>query len=276
MDRRLAVGGAVALALLIVTATVAVPAFFQATRENNTTSAYYYTAEVSTNATLTDATIHLSLPVDTDGDPLVKDVQVTSYDGPEVNWTTRVVDTERGPMLAIEAAEIVGEGRYYLVNENGSLASPEPITRAEAPDDMTGLRLEPALTRYEILAQVTVESFGDGIENGTIETRYPRGNSSLLSATYDYQPGACDPLWGGEEETCTAFLSDAYVSYETNPDAIVHVGPVELWGINEWGWFFANSFNEYTQRVEQTEIIGSHEGWIQIGGELQAGRGSYG
>lgn len=275
MDRRLLAGGVVVLALLVVIATVAVPALFQAQRENNTTSTYYYTAEVSTNATLTDATIYLPIPVGPDGDPLVEDVQVTSYGGPEANWTTRVVETARGPMLAIEASEVVGEERYYLVNENGSLARPEPITRAEAPEDMTGLRLEPALTRYEILAQVTVESFGNGIENGTIETRYPRGNSSLLSATYDYSPGECDPLWGGEEETCTAFLSDAYASYETKPTALVRVGPVELWGINEWGWFFANSFNEYTQRVEQVGFTGAHEGWVQVRGELQAGRGSY-
>ena len=140
---------------------------------------------------------------------------------------------------------------------------------------MTGLRLEPALTRYEILAQVTVESFGNGIENGTIETRYPRGNSSLLSATYDYSPDECDPVWSGEEQTCTRFRADMYASYDTKLSAIVHVGPVELWGINEWGWFFANSFNEYTQRVEQVEFHGSHDGWVSASGELQAGKGSY-
>ncbi|MDS0295330.1 hypothetical protein [Halogeometricum luteum] len=140
---------------------------------------------------------------------------MSSYGGPDANWTTSVVETERGPMLAVEAEEIVGEERYYLVNENGSLADPEPIRREDAPDDMTGLRFEPALTRYEIMAQVTVESFGNGIENGTIETRYPRGNSSLLSATYDYSPDECDPVWSDEEQTCTRFQADMYASYDT-------------------------------------------------------------
>jgi hypothetical protein len=275
MDRRLVVGGVVVLALLIVTATVAVPAFFEARKNDNTTSTYYYTAEVSTNATLTDATVYLPLPIGPDGTPTVTDVQVASYGGPDANWTTRIVDTRRGPMLAIEAREVVGEERYYLVNENGSLASPEPIPREEAPADMTGLRLEPALTRYEILAQVTVEPFGNGIEHGLIETRDPRGNASLLSATYDYTAGACDPVWGGEHGTCTAFRADVYASYDAKPSAVVRVGPIELWGINEWGWFFANSFNEYTQRAEGVELDGPHEGWVSVAGELQAGRGNY-
>jgi hypothetical protein len=167
-------------------------------------------------------------------------------------------------MLAVEAPEIVGLERYYLVNEHGSLARPDPIRRADAPEDVTGLRLEPALTRYGITAQLNVESVGDGIENGTIETPYPRGNSSTLSATYGYSPGDCEPVWGGEEQSCTALRADAYVAYETEPSAIVHVGAVELWGINEWGWFFANGFDEYTQRVEQVAFDGPHRGWIGV------------
>lgn len=95
-----------------------------------------------------------------------------------------------------------------------------------------------------------------------------------LSATYDYSPGECDPLLGGEEETCTAFLSEVYVSYETRPTALARVGSIELRGINEWGWFFANSFNEYAQRIEQAGFTGADEGGIQVRGELQAGRGS--
>ncbi|MBX0298302.1 hypothetical protein [Haloarcula nitratireducens] len=275
MNRRLVAGGAILVVLLLVTATVGIPALFELQKDNNTTATYYYTAEVSTNATLTDATLYLPLPVDPDGTPTVEDVRVANYDGPEANWTTSIVETQRGPMLAIEAEEIVGQARYYLVNENGSLASPEPIRRAEAPEDMSGLRLEPALTRYEVMAEVTIESFGNGIQNGTIETRYPRGNSSLLSATYDYSPNKCNPVWSGEYQTCTTFRADMYASYNTKSSAMVRVGAVELWGINEWGWFFANSFNEYTQRVEQIEFNGSHDGWVSATGELQTGKGRY-
>ena len=276
MNRRLLIATVGILAIVVVTAAVGLPLLFQFQKNNNTTSTYYYTAELSTNATLTDATFYLPIPVGPDGAPLIEDIQVSSSDGPAVEWSPRIIETERGPMLAIDAEEIVGEERYYLVNENGSLARPEPITRDEAPVDMSGLRLEPALTRYEIGAQVTVEPFGNGIENGLIETRYPRGNSSLLSATYAYRPDACEPVWGGAEETCTAFQSDLYATYETKDTAIVQAGPVELWGINEWGWFFANSFNEYTQRVQQVRFNGSHAGWESARGELQAGRGSYG
>lgn len=275
MNRRLITGVAIIFVLLIITATIGIPAFFQAQKNNNTTATYYYTAEVSTNATLTDATLYLPLPVNPDGTPTIETVQIASYGGPEANWTTSIVETQRGPMVAIEAEEIVGEEQYYLVNENGSLASPEPITREEAPDDMIGLRLEPALTRYEVMAQVTVESFGNGVENGTIETRSPRGNSSLLSATYDYSSGECDSVWSDEHQTCTTFQADMNASYDTKESAIVHIGGVELWGINEWGWFFANSFNEYTQRVDQVKLIGAHDGWMSATGELQAGKGSY-
>jgi hypothetical protein len=275
-SRRTLAAIAVVLAVLLVAAAVAVPAVFRAQRANNTTSNYYYSAEVSTNATLTNATLYLPLPLDPDGTPLVESARVTGPDGEPVDWTTRVVETPRGPMLAVETDEVVGEELYYLRNENGSPARPDPITRGEAPDDMTGLFLDPSLTRYEIRAEVTVESFGYGIANGTIETRYPRGNSSLLSATYDYEPGECEPVWGGAEQTCTAFQSDVYASYETKPSAIVRVGAVELWGLNEWGWFFANSFNEYTQRVEQVSFTGPHDGWANVAGELQAGKGSYG
>jgi hypothetical protein len=274
MNRRLIVGGVVVVALLVVAAGVAVPAVFAAQKDNSTTSTYFYTAKVSTNAALTDATFYLPLPVAPDGAPTVEDVQVASEGAPAADWTTRVVETRRGPMLAVEAEAVVGEERYDLVSRNGSLASPEPISREEAPANMTGLRLEPAVTRYEILAQGTVEPFGNGIESGLTETRYPRGNASLLSATYDDSPDACGPVWG-DEETCTAFQADVYASYDAGPSAIVRVGAVELWGSNEWGWFVANSFNEYTQRVEPVEFEGSHGGWVSVAGELRAGRGSY-
>ncbi|MFA1612437.1 hypothetical protein [Halobellus rubicundus] len=277
MDRRLRIGATLVLvfALLVVGAAAGVSAFFEAQKDRNTTATYHYSAEVSTNGTLADATLYLPLPVDPDGTPTVESVRISNYEGPEPNWTARVAETDRGPMLAIEADEIVGEERYYLVTENGSLARPGTVTPAEIPENMTGLSLRPALTRYEILAEVTVEPFGNGIENGLIETRYPRGNASLLSATYGYAPGACDPVWDGPAETCTAFRADLYADYETAPTTVVRVGPVELWGANEWGWFFANSFNEYTQRVEQVEFEGSHEGWTSAGGELHAGRGNY-
>lgn len=275
MNRRLLAGVAVALAVLLVVAAVGVPAFFRAQRQNNTTSTYYYSAELSTNATLHDATLYLPLPVDPDGQPIVESARVWGPDGP-ANWSTRVVETPRGPMLAVESATVVGLDRYYLVNENGSLVSPEPIRKEDAPADMTGKHLEPALTRYEIRAEVTVESFGGGIENGTIETRYPRGNASVLSATTGYEPGACEPVWGGDAQTCTSFQANVYATYDTKASALVRVGPVELWGINEWGWFFANSFNEYTQYVPQVESVGPHDGWLLIEGELQAGKGNYG
>jgi len=277
VNRRLLAGAALVLAVLLVTATaVAVPAVFAAQRQNNTTSTYYYAAEVSTNATLSDATLYFPLPVDPDGEPTVEEFRVTSYDGPTANWTTWIEETQRGPMLAVEAPEIVGLERYYLVRENGSLAQPGTITREEAPENMTGLRLEPAPTRYEIRAQVAVESFGNGIENGTIETRHPRGNSSTLSTVGGYDVDGCDPIWNDTGETCATFQSDLYVAYDADPSTEVRVGPVELWGVNEWGWFFANSFNEYTQRVEQVEFTGSHEGWLRVAGELHAGRGTYG
>lgn len=275
MNRRLAAGVAIALAVALVAAAVGIPALFEAQKENNTTSTYYYTAELSTNATLTDATLYLPLPVDPDGTPTVADVRVFSQEAPVVDWSTRTVDTERGPMLAIEAEEIVGLERYHLVHENWSLARPGTITREQAPEDMSGLRLEPVPTRYELLAEVTVEAFGGGIENGTIETRHPRGNASTLSATYGYGEHDCEPVWGDDQGTCTGFRADVYASYETAPSTVVRVGAVELWGVNEWGWFFANSFNEYTQRVEQVEFTGPHDGWVTVDGELRAGRGSY-
>lgn len=275
MDRRHLVGGAVALVVVAAAVgAVAVPALFQAQKANNTTSTYYYSASLGTNATLTNATFYLPLPVDPDGSPTVDDVRVTSYDGPEIDWTTRTVETDRGPMLSLSADEVIGEGRYYLRNENGSLARPGTITRDEAPEDMTGLSLDPALTSYEVSAQVTVESFGNGIENGTIETRYPEGNSSMLSATYA-ESDDCVADWGGEYQTCTAFRADLYASYDAESDAIVRVGSVELWGINEWGWFFANSFNEYTQYVEGAEFDGAHDGWVSVPGETQRGKGNY-
>jgi hypothetical protein len=39
----------------------------------------------------------------------------------------------------------------------------------------------------------------------------------------------------------------------------------------EWGWLFANSFDEYTQRVERVGFTGAHEGSVQVRGELRAG-----
>jgi len=276
MNRRTVAIGAVVLALLLVVAAVGVSALFEAQKEHNTTATYYYTAEVSTNATLADATLFLPLPADPDGTPTVEEVQVRTYRGPAPNWTTRVVETDRGPMLAIEADEVVGEERYYLVRENGSLARPGTIAPDEIPENMTGLSLRPALTRYEVGAQVTVEPFGNGIENGLIDTRHPRGNASTLSATYGYRPVACESPWSDAGETCTAFRADLYADYDAPPSTTVRVGPVELWGANEWGWFFANSFNEYTQRVDQVEFEGAHEGWVSADGELHAGRGNYG
>lgn len=49
-------------------------------------------------------------------------------------------------------------------------------------------------------------------------------------------------------------------SFETAPSAIVRVGAVVPWDVNEQGRVFANSFDEYTRRVEQVEFTGSQEG----------------
>jgi hypothetical protein len=65
--------------------TAPVPAVFDAQRRTTTTSTDCDTAEVSTNATLTDARIHLPLHVDQDGRSIVDRFRVASHDGPEPN-----------------------------------------------------------------------------------------------------------------------------------------------------------------------------------------------
>jgi hypothetical protein len=163
-----------ALAVGIPLALVALVALFvgvnyarMAAAMDDPSSHYGYTARVSTNATLSNVTLHLPVPVDAAGEPLDANWTVRGGNGTRLGWDVGVVETASGPMLAVRAGEVAGSQRVLLRTFawNGSLVSVREVGPGEVPPDATEREVVPLATRYEVHAFEPVD--------GPVETRRP-------------------------------------------------------------------------------------------------------
>lgn len=230
------------------------------------TSHYQYDGTLATNETLTNVTLYLPAPVE-NGTVLVDaaNVTVTTEDG-AADWRVELVETPDGPMLALTADRVEGQ-LYYLVHEfadNGTHLGWEKVPADELPDDMTNKVAYAEPTYYRFSVHVPVEE--------RIDVADPVANAAVLQPVENATAGACEPYWPDDENAaCTTFETASYVTYDTTADNVVHL-TLELDGMNEWGFGLSNSFNEFVQRTTVT-VVGSHEGWVAMDGELYTGMG---
>lgn len=214
------------------------------------THEYEYSLYVQPDAPLSNVTVYLPAPVDADGEPV--DIgRVAVAEAPP--GTARLVETEYGPMLAVDLDRLpAGEVAVGPANETAS-----------APANRTTGGNETWLAPYEL--RVTVET------NETIDTRAPDGSEPLLSPREAVRTVAC-----GDTEargaTCRTFDTRVFLRYDAPADATVQLG-VRLEGRN---WWFAGGWtgNSYAESVVG-EFTGPQDGWQELTGETAVGSGNY-
>jgi hypothetical protein len=272
---RLRTLGAVLGALLVVLATAVAGIYLVVDWRTDRSyySSYEYEVELSTTEPLRNVTLYLPVPVANDA-PLVANATLVADDSypwldARVNAThaASVVDTERGPMLAVRADELVAPERYavHYFDEDGSLDRWEVVGAADRPEPSPTVRVRPFPTVYELYASVTVPE--------RIDTRDPVANAAVLSPTGAVTEAACEGPHVGRDQTCFTVESAAYAEYDATDTAAVDLR-VELTGWNEYGFGLANSYNRYGERVEATSV-GGQDGWLPLRGELETGVGNY-
>lgn len=110
----------------------------------------------------------------------------------------------------------------------------------------------------------------------TIETRDPRGVEPVLSPMEELTHRQCE--FAPDHMTdlrCYTFHSVTSVDHGGPDEATLGIH-VRHSGANEW-WVFGWSGNRYQTTVANFEFtVDSTDGWIQLNGEHEEGRGSYG
>ncbi|ELY48398.1 hypothetical protein [Natronorubrum sulfidifaciens] len=227
--------------------------------EDSYTSEYSYDVEVSTNGTLTNATVLVPVPV-ADGEVSVAGALEDGdyYARPEA-FSSRLVDTDRGPMLEITAAEFVVKPEYYRFVEDGELGRTERITAAEYDPDDPDMFVRDR-DQYEL--QLRIES------DDPIETRDPVGTEPVLEPRADASETTC--LDGTDR--CLEYTSVLSAEYDADPSTEVSIRVTNR-GENSW-WVGGWSSNWYTDELA-VELTGPQADWIAVSGGLETEQGSY-
>jgi hypothetical protein len=230
-------------------------------------STYSYRVSFGANESLENVTVYAPIPVE-DGEVRVVGTNVTtrSYDetappdAPPVSAS--VVETDRGPMLALTVDRYPVETKYYRFVEEDGVGRRVEINESEYdPGDPEMV----AYTDRSVQVEVSVQA------DHSIDTRSPTGTEPLLSPEYTREPTDCrDDFF--ESARCYAVTSDAYLDYD-GPAGTQTTLWVELAGRNEW-WVFGWSGNSYEEDYI-VEFTGPQDGWVRIEGTLMTGWGNY-
>lgn len=265
MDRRLRVLVVVLAAVGLVVAGAFGFAVYQFLRPQpeSYTHTYEYRAYVQPNATLTNVTLYLPLPVEngtsTAGEALANR-SAAATDAPP-DWEFSVEHTTYGPMLAVSLDEL--EPADY------TRPPPRPVTpgggtAAPGTGTPTGTGT-PVSTLDYYLVEVGWAS------DDPVDTRDPVGNEPVLSPRLNATTVDCDEL-DDPDATCRRFGSRAFLSYDAPANATMDV-LVTYEGRNEWfaGGWTGNYFRESTGTV----VRGDGPGWVAVTGEETTGVGTY-
>lgn len=227
--------------------------------EDSYESNYEYDVRVTTNGTLTNATMLVPAPV-LEGEATV-DAEIEAgehYANPDA-VSSRIVETEHGPMLEVTVDEFVVEPEYYRFVEEGDVGWTEEIdAEAYDPDDPDMFVRD--REQYEL--HLRIES------DDEIDTREPVGTEPLLEPRFDAIERTCP----GEIRRCETYASQVYLEYEAGASTAVST-TVTVRGENTW-WVGGWNGNWYEDRVT-AEAVGPQTGWVTANGDLEAGHGSY-
>ncbi|SEO89064.1 hypothetical protein SAMN05216388_102217 [Halorientalis persicus] len=253
--RRVALGVVLAVVVLLAVVIGAVWLYSGHLYRTSYESEYTYEVTLATNGTLTNATIYLPVPEATDtadlGAAAVE--RGTNQSGP---LAYEAVETERGPMLAVSAAEWTVTPEYYQFVERNGRGERVEIPESEYdPDDPSMVVND---TRSVSVA-VTVPV------DRSVDTGTPWAGEPLLRPRIDRRPSDCGSP-GPEWRECYAFDAAVYASYDTTSDTEVYASTT-LYGTNAW-WVFGWSYDEYRDDVTVT-LEGPKDGWTDATGTLE-------
>lgn len=221
---------------------------------------YDYEVAIQADATLTNVTLILPVPA-LGTESVVGTALVEGTDGlveTPPGWTYRLVETERGRMLAISAPTIPPR------------IERRPVPRPISPDGPTPAPGEtPSQTPRQILDAYRID-LELGAE-GPIETREPVGVEPTLVPRGRVTEVACrTPV--PEGTVCRQFSTRASLNYETPENTTVEVY-IQYSGTNSWfdgGW----TGNSFDQTVSFT-ATGPQQGWHEVDAYEVVGLGNY-
>jgi len=253
--RRVALGGVLAVVILLAIVIGAVWLYSDHLYRTSYESEYTYEVTLSTNGTLTNATVYLPVPEATDAADLGAAAVETGADrsGP---LTYEVIDTARGPMLALSAAEVRVTPEYYEFVERDGRGERVEISEDEYEPGNPSMVVNDTRS---VTVEVTVPV------DRSIDTATPWDGEPLLGPQVDRRPAACDTP-GPDRIECYEYDSAVYASYDAANDTEVYASAT-LSGTNSW-WVFGWSYDEYRDDVTVT-IDGPQDGWTGATGTLQ-------
>lgn len=265
MDRRLRVA-LVAVVLLVVVGAVGF-ALYQFTRPapESYTHTAEYRASVQPDATLTNVTLYLPLPVENGTSPVGDALVAGSSDTVDAppGWTFEVTETEYGPMLALSVPELAPNYRERPpprpIDPGEGTATPGAATPTPDPQETAIRTLDDYLVRVEL-------AFAD-----PIDTRSPVGSEPVLRPRFDATDAAC-PFPAPESTVCREFGTRMFLSYDAPADATVEVS-VSYEARNDWfaGGWTGNGFRQSTRTV----ATGDGPGWVAVPATEAVGEGTY-
>jgi len=253
---RLALVGALVV-VLVVAGGVAVLLFqFTQVQPGSVEHAYRYELTLQPDATLTNVTVYVPLPV-ADGSSPVGAAVVSDSPLAELpaNWTTRVVQTDSGPMLAVEVDRL--PPRYV------TRPQPQPLPTGETPVTPTPGPTVTVLDAYHLTVELPA--------NRTIDTRTPLGSEPTLQPREDARTVTCTGGVTGET-TCAQFETRLFATFDAPANATTSLS-VSYEGRNTWfagGW----TGNSFEQRF-YAELAGPSQGWVVVPVDERVGFGNY-
>lgn len=246
----------VSLAVVIVLAVLAGGLWLYSQQLYRTSyeSSYTYEFTLDANESLENVTLYVPVPAGA-GEPDLGAVLVEEGNAAGPDFSYRVVDTERGPMLRVTADRVAVTPRYYEFVEKDGRGERVEISASEYDPSNPNMR-KVASEGTRVTVTVPVEA--------SVETAAPWGVEPLFHPRSDRRPTGCDfpaPDW----LRCYDYDSTVYASYEANDTARVNV-VTSVEGQNAW-WVFGWSSDSYRDSVS-AELHGPQDGWSNVTGTL--------
>ncbi|SDF53452.1 hypothetical protein [Halorientalis regularis] len=253
--QRVALGVVLAVVVLLAVVIGAVWLYGGHLYRTSYESEYTYEVTLATDGTLTNATLYLPVPEATDAADLggAAVERGTDQSGP---LAYEVVETERGPMLAVSAAEWTVTPEYYQFVERNGRGERVEISESEYDtEDPSMVVNDTRSVRFEVTVPV----------DRSVDTGTPWAGEPLLRPRVDRRPGDCNSP-GPDWLRCYAYESAVYASYDTASDTEVYASTT-LYGTNAW-WVFGWGYDEYRDDVTVT-LDGPQAGWTDATGTLE-------
>jgi hypothetical protein len=239
----------IAVVLLALSTVLFVP-------EDSVSHTYRYEVTLDSNASLSNATFIVPLPVAGEGTIVEDAIAGGGMTGVPAGWDLTVLTAEDTAMLRITAADI------NPAPEKTPVELPEeedPVSPAETP--------EPDMVSFPVWIEISVP-----VER-PIATEYPLESEYLLSPAFNLTNVPCSfPYPEERAPVCYRHDSRIYAGYDAGENTVVTI-VAEIEGSNTW-WAGGWTGNAYRDAVTLT-LTGEPQGWHRAEGSLVAREGAY-